>query len=375
MLKPKCFLEKFFEKNKIFKFLKTGSCILVKILKFKGKYILVDGNLKTLFFIKNNEFFDKKKYIFFIGKYVKVLIGSLDNGKGTPICSRENFFLKNFWDNIEFSLKKNLIVLGVLLNKIKGGFSVLLNKVRCFLPFSEVDKKILLNYYYYKKKKIKFNIINFNLKKNNIILSRKSLLHNFFFIKKISLINFLKTGYILKGIVKGISSYGVYIDLGYLDGLILTKNITWGPYKYANEVIEINQGVLVKVLKVDKIKNRIYLGMKQIHKNPWKNIHAKYKIGNIRYCRIFKITNENVHVVFERGVFGFLKKIKFSKNYKYEKFLNNIKINNYILVLVSYINIKKRFIGFKPYFKKKRKKIIKKIIKIKKIFKKPSLAQ
>ncbi|ASS47115.1 30S ribosomal protein S1 [Candidatus Nasuia deltocephalinicola] len=363
------FFKLFLKKEKLINNIKAGSCILVKILKFKGKFILVDGNLKSFFFLKN-DYIKENKYTFYKGKYIKVLIESLDDGNGVPKCSRNNYIIKIFWNYIKYCLKNFISITGVLLKKIKGGFSILLNKVKCFLPFSEVDKRILLNYHFYKRKEIRFNIISFNQKKKNIILSRKSLLYNFFYKKKVSLINFLKTGYIVKGIVKGISSYGFYVDLGYLDGLILNKNITWGPYKYSNEVIEINKGICAKILKIDKNKNRIYLGMKQIIKNPWKNIYSKYKIGTIRYARVFRITNDNIYMIFEKGVFSFLKKTKLINNFKDRLFLKNVKVNNYVLVYINYINTKRRFIGFKIYHKKKKKKkikIIKKIIKIKKI--------
>lgn len=390
------FFENFLKKNNILKNIYKGNCILIRVLKIKGKYLLVNSNLKSLSYIKKDEFLSENINVdYILGSFFKVLIVNLDNGYGAPIFSREKYFSGIFWKYINFSLKYKLNVAGILSVKIKGGFSIIISKFKCFLPFSEIDKRILLNYNFYKNKKLFFNVINFNYKKKNIILSRKNLYHNYTYWGKIKLINTLKCGNIIKGIVKGFSSYGVYIDLGYLDALVLLKNISWGPKKYANEILEINKSISAKVLNIDKEKNKIYLGIKQIYKNPWKNIFNKYKVGYLKYGRVFKITNENIYVIFELGVFGYIKKMKIIKNLDDKTYINNIKINDYLKLIINYINLKKRFVGFEIYNKdnlkkkytkntefkkndiiKQNEKIlykekIKKIIKIKK----PSLAQ
>lgn len=386
LIKNNFFFENFLKKNNIIKDIYKGNSILIKILKIKGKYLLVDGNLKSLSYIKKDEFLSENINInYILGKFFKVLIINLDNSYGSPIFSREKYFSRIFWKYIYSSLKKKLNIAGVLLCKIKGGFSIMMSKFKCFLPFSEVDKRILLNYNFYKNKKLFFNVINFNYKKKNIILSRKNLYYNYTYWGRVKIINNLKRGNIIKGIVKGFSGYGIYIDLGYLDGLVLLKNMSWGPRKYANEILEINKSISAKVLNIDKINNRIYLGIKQIYKNPWKNIFTKYKIGYLKYGRVFKITNDNIYIILELGVYGYIKKIKTIKNLNDKIYISKIKINDYLKLIINYINVKKRFIGFKLYrnnFKKKiksfelkkniileNKKIylnkIKKIIKIK----------
>lgn len=382
----KSFFEYFLKKNDIIKNVYKGNCILIRILKIKGNYLLVDGNLKSLSYINKNEFLSENINInYLLGKFFKVLIINLDNGYGNPVFSREKYFSRIFWKYISSSLKGKLNIAGILLSKIKGGFSVMMSKFKCFLPFSEVDKRILLNYNFYKNKKLFFNVINFNYKKKNIILSRKNLYHNYTCLNKLKLINILKIGNIIKGIVKGFSSYGVYVDLGSLDGLILLKNISWGPRKFSNEILEINKSISAKILNIDKVKKKIYLGIKQIFKNPWKNIFGRYKTGYLKYGRVFKITNNNIYIILELGVFSYIKKIKIIKNLKDKNYISKIKINDYLKIIINYINIKKKFIGFTIYrdiknIKHKNNIIIKNknlTNKIKKIIKikKPSLAQ
>lgn len=357
------FFENFLRNSYIIKNNYLNKCILVKVLDIKGIYLVVDSNLKSLSYINKQEFLSENIFIHsLIGNFIKVLLIKFDNGRGFPILSREKYFSRIFWKYIKKVARLNLKVVGLFVEKSKGGFLVMMSKIKCFLPLSEVDKRILLNYNYSRGKKLYFNVISFNYIKKNVVLSRKSLYSEYYNKGKIKLINNLKVGWIVTGIVKSFCSYGVYVDLGFLDAIVLSKNITWGQKKYSNETLEINKSVKVRILKIDKYKKRIYAGIKQVKPNPWKNIFEKYKVSYLKYGRVFRITNENIYLIFELGVYGFIKKIKIIKGENDgDDYIDKIKINDYLKVIISYINFKKRFIGFVIY-KKKIKKLNKNIV-------------
>ncbi|WP_259292986.1 hypothetical protein [Candidatus Nasuia deltocephalinicola] len=329
-----------FLKNKpLIKDLYKKKIFIAKVLDIKKKFIIFDGNLKSEFSIKKKEFTHEETLNIKRGDYVEIFLINSENNFNRIISSRIKFLNFIFWNKIFKILYKikNNILRGVLFKKIKGGYTVFIDDFKCFLPHSCSDKKIS-NIFYYLDKYLYFSITNFDRLKKNIVLSRKILIEKIVNIKRKIFFNNIRIGDILKGVVKTIRSYCAIIDIGYLDCVIYSRNIVWGKYRFLNSFFKINQSIIAIVLKIDRIKNRIFLGVKQFL-NIQKKIH--YLNGFLKYARIFKITTNNIYVVFAKNM------IAFTNNWSGKNIFKFLKINDYKKIIIKGFNYKKKRIFFK----------------------------
>ncbi len=330
-----------FLKNKpLIKDLYKKKIFIARVLDIKKKFIIFEGNLKSEFSIEKKEFLSKDDTINIKkGDFVEIFLINSENDFNRIISSRLKFLNFIFWNKIFKILYKikNNILKGNLTKKIKGGYTVFINGFKCFLPHSCSDKKISNNFYYFDKY-LYFSVINFDRLKKNIILSRKILIEKIVNIKRKIFFNNIKIGDILKGIVKTIRSYCAIIDIGYLDCIIYSKNIVWGKYRFLNSFFKIGQSVISIVLKIDKNKNRIFLGIKQFY-NIQKNFY--YLNGSLKYGRIFKITTNNIYVIFAKNI------IAFTNNWSGKNIFRFLKINDYKKIIIKGFNYKKKRIFFK----------------------------
>ncbi|WP_259288757.1 S1 RNA-binding domain-containing protein [Candidatus Nasuia deltocephalinicola] len=330
-----------FLKNKpLIKNLYKKKIFIARILDIKKKFIIFEGNLKSEFSIKKKEFLSKDGEVKVkIGDYVEIFLINSENSFNRIISSRLKFLNFIFWNKIFKILYKikNNILKGSLIKKIKGGYTVFINDFKCFLPHSCSDKKISNTFYYFDKH-LYFSVINFDRLKKNIILSRKILIEKVINIKRKIFFNNIKIGDILKGVVKTIRSYCAIIDIGYLDCIIYSKNIVWGKYRFLNSFFKIGQSIISMVLKIDRNKNRIFLGIKQFY-NIQKNFY--YLNGSLKYARIFKITTNNIYVIFAKNI------IAFTNNWSGKNIFRFLKINDYKKIIIKGFNYKKKRIFFK----------------------------
>ncbi|WP_259286210.1 S1 RNA-binding domain-containing protein [Candidatus Nasuia deltocephalinicola] len=330
-----------FLKNKtIIKNLYKKKIFIAKVLDIKKKFIIFDGNLKSEFSIKKKEFLSNDTIINVKkGDYIEIFLINSENDFNRIISSRLKFLNFIFWNKIFkilYKIKSNILK-GSIVKKIKGGYTVFIDDFKCFLPHSCSDKKIS-NIFYYFDKYLYFSIINFDKLKKNIILSRKILIEKVVSVKRKIFFNNIRIGDILKGIVKTIRNYCVIIDTGYLDCVIYSKNIVWGKYRFLNSFFKIGQSVIGVVLKVDKNKKRVFLGVKQFF-NVQKKIHNLN--GFLKYGRIFKITTNNIYVIFAKNM------IAFTNNWSGKNIFKFLKINDYKKIIIKGFNYKKKRIFFK----------------------------
>ncbi len=329
-----------FLKNKpLIKDLYKKKIFIAKVLDIKKKFIIFDGNLKSEFSIKKKEFICEDNLNIRKGDYVEIFLINSENNFNRIISSRIKFLNFIFWNKIFkilYKIKSN-ILRGILFKKIKGGYTVFIDSFKCFLPQSCSDKKIS-NIFYYFDKYLYFSIINFDRLKKNIVLSRKILIEKVVNIKRKIFFKNIKIGDILKGIVKTIRSYCAIIDVGYLDCIIYSRNIVWGKYRFLNSFFKINQSVIAIVLKIDRIKKRVFVGIKQFF-----NIQKKiqYLNGFLKYARIFKITTNNIYVIFAKNM------IAFTNNWSGKNIFKFLKINDYKKIIIKGFNYKKKRIFFK----------------------------
>ncbi len=329
-----------FLKNKpLIKDLYRKKIFIARVLDINKKFIIFDGNLKSEFSIKKKEFLYDNLINVRKGDYIEVFLINYENNFNRIISSRVKFLNFIFWNKIFKILYniKNNILNGTIIKKIKGGYTVFIDSFKCFLPHSCSDKK-LSNIFYYFNKSLYFSIINFDRLKKNIVLSRKILIEKVINVKRRIFFNNIKIFDILKGIVKTIRSYCAIIDIGYLDCIIYSRNIVWGKYRFLNSFFKIGQSMMGVVLKIDKNKNRVFLGVKQFF-NIQKKIH--YLNGFLKYARIFRITTNNIYAVFAKNT------IAFTNNWSGKNIFKFLKINDYKKIIIKGFNCKKKRIFFK----------------------------
>ncbi|BEH03877.1 hypothetical protein NDNC_0430 [Candidatus Nasuia deltocephalinicola] len=332
----------FLNKKNIINNIYKNNILFLKVLQIKKKYLIFDGNLKSECFIKISEFL-KNSFLEIKEKdYVEVFLKNYENSFGKITVSRFKFLNYIFWKNIFFNWKNKIFIKGSILNRIKGGYFVLIKNFKCFLPFSCSDKKISNTQYYFNKN-IYFLILNFNYLKKNIILSRKFVILKIFNLKKKIFFKKIFIGCIIKGIIKNITSYCMFIDTGYVDCICFFRNLTWGNYRYFNELFKIGQSILGIILKIDKKNFRIFLGIKQLF-NPWNKIN--FLKNHIKYVRIIRINNNNIYIVICKNIISSISNFFNKKKNKY------FKINNYLKIILNNFNFKRKRINCKIKFYK-----------------------
>ncbi|WMC20310.1 MAG: S1 RNA-binding domain-containing protein [Enterobacteriaceae bacterium PSpyr] len=367
--------------NKIFKkiydkkTIKTGSLLKGYIIYINKEFVYIDTGLKSISAVSINEFKDKKNSLIVkLGDKINVILETVDNGFGITMLSYEKAKQNQEWLFFKNVLKNSTNIYGIINGKTKGGFNVNLNNVKAFLPGSLVDLKPVKDIKYLEGKKLKFKIIKLDKKRNNIVVSRKAtikLIYNYKIKKPIKII---KEGLNVKGIVKNLTDYGAFIDIGGLDGLLHITDISWKRINHPSDIINIGDEIFLKIIKFDKLHRRVSLGLKQRIIDPWNNIMKRYPKGFITKGRISNLTNYGCFVEIEDGIEGLVHTSEMVWNKKNINSFKIIKINKKIKVMILNIDIKRRRIslGIKqckinPWKKfliiKKKKKIIKGIIK------------
>ncbi|BDT61633.1 MAG: 30S ribosomal protein S1 [Flavobacteriales endosymbiont of Rhyzopertha dominica] len=329
-----------------------------KILKILKEYVIVDFGYKYEGIVYLNEI--KKKKIK-IGNKLKVKIIKINN-YGECILSHEKAKILILWKKIEYAYNNNKILKGKIISRTKGGFIInLYKKITSFLPGSQMNIKSIKNYDYYVGKKIKVKIININYNNKNIIVSHKILIEKNIRDKKNKFISSLKVGDIVKGRVKSIISYGAFIDLGNIDGLLHIKDILYKKYDI-NNILKIGDYYNFVILEINKSKMRVQLGLKQYIKNTWEIYKKNIKIGKIVKCKIINITNYGAYIEIKKGINGILYSSEITWDYNYKFIKKVLRINNIIKCVIIDVNKenKKIFVSLKRLKKDPLKEDLKK---------------
>ncbi|XXS36715.1 MAG: hypothetical protein ACSHUF_00280 [Candidatus Nasuia deltocephalinicola] len=329
-LKKKKLIKKFYEKN----------IVILKILQINKKYIVLDGNLKSECFIKTSEFVENGVLEVKVGDFIEAFLINIENICNRIKISRSKYKRYIFWRKISFFFRKKLFIKGKVLNRIKGGYSISVMNFKCFLPFSCSDKKIS-NVGYYFNKYLYFCILNFDFLKKNIVLSRKVVISKIIKIKRKIFFKKVKPGFIIKGVIRGFTNYCIFIDIGYLDCLVFYKDLMWGKFRYFGDTIRIGKSIMGIVMKIDKIKHRVFLGVKQIF-NPWiKNKKIKSLVKFFKYVRILRLTHNRIYVILSKNL------IALTYNKFGFKIFKILKINSYKRIEITSLNFKKKRINFR----------------------------
>ena len=285
--------------------MKPGAVIEAEVVDINGDYVIVNAGLKSESEIPASQFRDSEGAVQVnIGDRVEVAIETVEDGYGNTRLSRERARRAKSWEALESAFADQSIVKGFLTGKVKGGFTVSMDEVRAFLPGSLVDVRPVTDTVFLENKELEFKVIKLDRVRNNVVVSRRAVVEKEMEVERAELLQNLEEGQIMKGIVKNLTDYGAFVNLGGLDGLLHITDIAWKRVKHPSDVLEVGQELDVRVLKFDRERNRVSLGLKQLGEDPWADIARRYPESTRIFGKITNITDYGVFVELEEGVEG-----------------------------------------------------------------------
>jgi small subunit ribosomal protein S1 len=294
-----------FEESLTRKEMRTGEVITAEVIRVDMNYVVVNAGLKSESFIPLEEFKgDKGEVEVKIGDFVSVAIEALEDGYGETRLSRDKAKRLAAWMDLEKALEAGTLVKGMISGKVKGGLTVMTNGIRAFLPGSLVDIRPVKDTMPYEGKEMEFKVIKLDRKRNNVVVSRRAVLEASQGAERQALLANLQEGATVKGIVKNITDYGAFVDLGGIDGLLHITDLAWRRVKHPSEVLAVGDEVTAKVLKFDTEKNRVSLGMKQLGEDPWVGLSRRYPAGTRLFGKVTNLTDYGAFVEVEQGIEG-----------------------------------------------------------------------
>ncbi|CAJ0687385.1 30S ribosomal protein S1 [Ralstonia holmesii] len=285
--------------------MKAGEVISAEVVRIDHNFVVVNAGLKSEAFVPVEEFLnDQGELEVQVGDYVSVAIDALENGYGDTILSRDKAKRLASWLNLEKALESGEIISGTVTGKVKGGLTVMVNGIRAFLPGSLVDVRPIKDTTPYEGKTLEFKVIKLDRKRNNVVLSRRAVVEATLGEERQKLMETLKEGAIVNGIVKNITDYGAFVDLGGIDGLLHITDLAWRRVRHPSEVLSVGQEITAKILKFDQEKNRVSLGVKQLGEDPWVGISRRYPQGTRLFGKVTNLTDYGAFVEIEAGIEG-----------------------------------------------------------------------
>ena len=285
--------------------MRQGEVITAEVVSVDDNFVVVNAGLKSESLIPTEEFKnDRGEIEVKAGDFVQVAIESLEDGFGSTKLSRDRAKRLAAWLDLEAAMNEGRIVSGLVAGKVKGGLTVLMNGLRAFLPGSLVDMRPIKDTTPYENKELEFKVIKLDRKRNNVVVSRRAVLEETMGADREALMESLKEGTVVKGVVKNITDYGAFVDLGGIDGLLHITDMAWRRVKHPSEVVQVGQEIEAKILKFDQEKNRVSLGIKQLGDEPWVGIARRYPQGTRMFGKVANLTDYGAFVEIEPGIEG-----------------------------------------------------------------------
>lgn len=282
-----------------------GAVISGTVVAIDNERITVDTGLKSEGFIARSEFLNEAGELeVAIGDKVDVVVEKVDNGMGETVLSREKAKREESWRALEQLHENDEIVTGLISSKVKGGFTVEIGSVRAFLPGSLVDVRPVRETTHLEGKELEFKVIKIDKQRNNIVVSRRAVMEAENSAERDELLAKLEEGMEVNGIVKNLTDYGAFVDLGGIDGLLHITDMAWKRIKHPSEAVEVGQDLKVKVLKFDRERNRVSLGLKQLGSDPWGEVEKTYPVGTITKARVTNLTDYGCFAEIAEGIEG-----------------------------------------------------------------------
>ncbi len=297
--------EALFEESLTRQEMRIGEVITAEVVRMDQNFVVVNAGLKSESFIALEEFKDDAGAMTVKpGDFVSVSIEALEDGFGETRLSREKAKRLAAWMDLEKALETGEKIEGVITGKVKGGLTVMAKSIRAFLPGSLVDLRPVKDTTPFEGKTMLFKVIKLDRKRNNVVVSRRAVLEETAGAEREQLLSTLAEGAVVKGIVKNITDYGAFVDLGGIDGLLHITDLAWRRVKHPTEVVNVGDEVTAKVLKFDAEKNRVSLGLKQLGEDPWVGISRRYPQGTRLFGKVTNLTDYGAFVEVEAGIEG-----------------------------------------------------------------------
>ena len=285
--------------------MRAGEVITAEVVRMDHNHVVVNAGLKSEAFIDIAEFKnDKGELEVKVGDFVSVAIGSIENGYGDTILSRDTAKRLASWMSLEKALESGEFVSGMTSGKVKGGLMVMVNGIRAFLPGSLIEARPLKDLTPYENKILEFKVIKLDRKRNNVVLSHRAVREASMGEERAKLMTTLKEGSVVQGVVKNITEYGAFVDLGGVDGLLHITDMAWRRVRHPSEVVQPGQEITAKILKFDTEKNRVSLGLKQMGDDPWMGVNRRYPTSTRMFGKITNIADYGAFVEIEPGIEG-----------------------------------------------------------------------
>ena len=297
--------ENLFESSEYSKALKLGQLIQADVIDITNDHAILSAGLKSESLVNINQFKDQSGDVEIkVGDKVDVVIEEIEDGEGRTKLSRQKAKNEKTWQKLIDAMNNDEIVNGFIQTRVKGGFTVLVDQINAFLPGSLVDVRPVRDTQYLEGSMSEFKVVKAEKKTNNIVLSRKAAIQGTAVENKNDLISKINEGDILEGVVKNLTDYGAFVDLGGIDGLLHITDISWKKVKHPSDFLSLAQNIEVKVIGLDREKFRVSLGLKQLQDDPWDNIIKKYEIGMKVLCQISNITDYGLFAEIEEEIEG-----------------------------------------------------------------------
>jgi small subunit ribosomal protein S1 len=285
--------------------MRAGEVITAEVVRIDFNYVVVNAGLKSEAYVPIEEFKnDQGEVEVSVGDYVSVAIDAIENGYGDTILSRDKAKRLASWLALETALESGDFVSGTVSGKVKGGLTVLVNGIRAFLPGSLIDTRPVKDLTPFEGKTLEFKVIKLDRKRNNVVLSRRAVVEASMGEERAKLLETLTEGAIVHGVVKNITEYGAFVDLGGIDGLLHITDMAWRRVRHPSEVVQVGQELTAKVLKFDAEKNRVSLGLKQLGDDPWHGVSRRYPSGTRLFGKVTNIADYGAFVEIEPGIEG-----------------------------------------------------------------------
>ncbi len=294
-----------FEKSQSLAKLKPGAIVSGIVVEIRNDVVVVNAGLKSEGIVPIEQFRNEQGELeVAVGDEVKVALDAIEDGFGETRLSREKAKRSLVWDELENAQQTNATVTGRISGKVKGGFTVDIKDVRAFLPGSLVDVRPVRDPVYLEGKELEFKIIKLDRKRNNVVVSRRAVVESEHSEEREQLLERLQENAVVKGVVKNLTDYGAFVDLGGIDGLLHITDMAWKRVRHPSEVVNVGDELEVRVLRFDRERNRVSLGLKQLGEDPWVAIARRYPTGTRLFGKVSNVTDYGCFVELEPGVEG-----------------------------------------------------------------------
>ena len=294
-------LEESFAKTEM----RPGAMLIGTVIDIENEFVIVSTQAKSEGVIPKWQFLNADGDLEVnVGDEIEVALDLFEDGLGATLLSRDKAKKSKAWSELEKAFETQETVIGRINGKVRGGFTVAVGALRAFLPGSLVDVRPIRDTTFLENRDLEFKVIKIDQKRNNVVLSRRAVVESEYSAEREELVKTLQDGAVVTGIVKNLTDYGAFIDLGGVDGLLHITDMAWRRVRHPSECVEIGQEVKVKVLKFDKDKTRVSLGMKQLDEDPWQNIARRYPAGSRVFGKVNNLTDYGCFVEIEEGVEG-----------------------------------------------------------------------